>query len=187
MHTKTITQLAKGLRAGEMFEAGDKPSRYNYDWTVKSFPDYMITYHECKFLEAEAYALKGDWANCQTAFDEGIRGDMEEMGVAEADIVAFLAQPELNMPTNVEDAQKLVMEQKYIANLYETRSQYFDWIRTGYPDFDFEYAIENVDNTVTFPRRLMYPQDEMDKNPNVSAVGQPDYSAKGTSWDNKSR
>lgn len=177
----------KGLRAGTMFEEGDKPSRYNYNWTVKSFPDYMITYHECKFLEAEAYAFKGDWSSSQSAFDEAVRGDMEEMGIADAEIVAFLAQPELTMPTNLEAAQELIMEQKYIANLYETRSQYFDWIRTGYPAFDFDYAIQNVDNPVTFPRRLMYPQDEMDKNPNVSALGQPDVFAKGTSWDNKSR
>ncbi|MBN1389004.1 MAG: SusD/RagB family nutrient-binding outer membrane lipoprotein [Bacteroidales bacterium] len=177
----------KGLRAGAMYDPGDKPSRYRWDYANESFPDHIITYHECKFIEAEAYALKSDWANCKTALDEAITADMMWEGVPADSITAYLAQPELDVPTNVEDAQKLVIEQKYIANLFETRTQYFDWIRTGYPEYDFDYAIENVDNTETFPRRLLYPQDEIDKNPNIQALGLPNVHEKGTSWDNKPR
>ena len=177
----------KGLRAGTMFVAGDKPSRYNYDWTVKSFPDFIITYHECKFMEAEAYALKGDYPNAKIAMDEAVRADMLLEGVDEADITTYLAQAELAMPSDIELAQELIVNQKFIANVFETRSMYFDWVRTGYPVIDFDYAIQNVENTVTFPRRLTYPQDEMDKNPNIQALGQPDYALKGTSWDNKPR
>jgi len=177
----------KGMQDRAMFVEGDKPSRFSYDWIVPTFPDYMITYHECKFLEAEAYALKSDWANCKIALDKAIRADMEQQGVDENDILTYLAQPELDVPDNIEDAQKLVIEQKYIANVFETTEQYFDWIRTGYPVIDFVYAIKDTDNSETMPRRAMYPADEIDKNPNIRAIGQPDYFAKGTSWDNKPR
>lgn len=176
----------KGLVAGAMFAPGDKPSRYREDFTRQDYPDMIMLYHECLFHKAEAYALKADYPNCQIALDAAVRADMEFQGVDEADIVAYLAQASLDVPANVEGAQKLVIEQKYIANIYETYESYFDFIRTGYPEFDFEYAIENVANTNTYPRRYMYPQSEMDKNPNVIAVGQPDYLNKGTSWDNKS-
>jgi len=175
----------KGLVGGDTYPAGDTPSRFRWDYATPDFPDHVITYHECKFIEAEAYALKSDYTNCQTALDAAITADMTWEGVPADSITAYLAQPELDVPTNVEDAQKLVIEQKYIANVFETRTMYFDWIRTGYPVIDFEYAILNVDNTETFPRRLLYPQEEFDKNENVPPL--PNVFDKGTSWDNKPR
>lgn len=176
----------KGLVAGAMFAAGDKPSRYSNDFATQDYPDIIMLYHECLFLKAEAYALKAQYANCQTALDAAIRADMEFQGVADADIVTFLAQSSLDVPTNIEDAQKLVIEQKYIAGVYESYEAYFDFIRTGYPEFDFPNSILNVANDYTFPRRYMYPSAEMDKNPNIQAIGQPDYLVTGTSWDRKS-
>lgn len=177
----------KGLVAGADFPVGDKPSRYNYAWANESFPDFMITLHELKFIEAEAYALKSDWANAKIAMDAAITADMTMEGVDPADITAYLAQTELDMPTNIEDAQKLIIEQKWVANVFETKSQYFDYIRTGYPDFDWVYSFLYTDNPNTFPRRLTYPQDEIDKNPNVAAVATFDYFAKGTTWDAKTK
>jgi len=115
----------------------------------------------------------------------GIRADMEYMGVPEADILAYLAQPSLTMPTNEEAAQELIIGQKYIANIYETMESYFDFIRTGYPKLDFTYAITNVANPNTFPRRFPYPLDELERNPSVAAVGQPNWMVKGTTWDAK--
>ncbi|MBE0677106.1 MAG: SusD/RagB family nutrient-binding outer membrane lipoprotein [Bacteroidales bacterium] len=175
----------KGLRSGAAVAPGDKPSRYSWDFCTQDYPDIIMMYHECLFLKAEAYALKGDYPNCQLALNAAVRADMEFHSVDEADIVTYLAQPTMVVPTNVEGAQRLVMEQKYIANVYETYESYFDIIRTGYPTFDYDYAIENVANANTYPRRYMYPLDEMDKNPNISAIGQPDYLVRGTSWDRK--
>lgn len=176
----------KGLVAGAAPADGDKPSRYNPDFYNMTYPDMIMVYHECLFHKAEAYAVKADYPNCQIALDAAVTASMEFMGVDAADIAAYLAQAMLDVPTNVEDAQKLVIEQKYIANVYQTYESYFDFIRTGYPEFDFVNSIENVANANTYPRRYMYPQSEIDKNPNVQAVGQPDYLNWGTSWDKKS-
>jgi hypothetical protein len=175
----------KGLVAGTMFAAGDKPSRYSNSFAKQTYPDMIMNGYEMLFLKAEAHALKGDYPNCKIALDAAIRADMLYHGVLEADIVTYLAQPALVVPTNVEGAQKLVIEQKYIALIYETYESYFDFIRTGYPDFDFDNSILNVANSNTYPRRYMYPQDEMDKNPYIKAIGQPDYLVRGTSWDRK--
>jgi hypothetical protein len=174
-----------GIKEGATVVPGNKPSRYKSSYAVKSYPDHIMVYAETRFLTAEAYVLKGQWALAETAMKAGIRADMEYMGVPEADITTYLAQPSLTMPTNEEAAQELIIGQKYIANIYETNETYFDFIRTGYPDFDFAYAITNVYNTTTFPRRFPYPLDELEKNPSIAALGQPDWFEKGTTWDAK--
>lgn len=175
-----------GIKEGAVIPVGKKPSRYKATYAVKTYPDHIMLYSETQFLKAEAYALKGQWTNAENAMKDGIRADMEYMGVATADIDAYLAQPELTMPTAEEAAQELIIGQKYLANIYETNESYFDFIRTGYPKFDFVYAITNVYNENTFPRRFPYPLDEIEKNPSIAALGQPDWLTWGTSWDKKS-
>lgn len=174
-----------GLRDGKVVEPGKTPSNYKYSYFSKTYPDFIMTYAETRFLKAGAYVFKGQWALAEEAMKAGTRADMEYIGVPEDQIVAYLAQASLIMPTSEEAAQELVMKQKYLSNIYRTMETYFDYIRTGYPAFDFDYMIENVYNTTTFPRRFPYPADEIERNPNVSEVGQSDWFKKGTTWDNK--
>jgi hypothetical protein len=175
----------KGHRAGPPVESGNRPSHYKFSYLSKAFPDFIMTYAETQFLKAEAYAFKGNWLLAEAAMKEGSRADMEYIGVNTADISIYLDQPSMSIPTNEESAQALIINQKYIANLWRGNETYFDYIRTGYPAFNFDYMIINVFNTKTFPRRFPYPLDEIVKNPNVKAVGQSDWFAKGTTWDNK--
>ena len=174
-----------GIQAGATIEPGKRTSNYKFTFLSKSYPDFIMTYAETQFLKAEAYAIKGDWTMAEIAMKAGSRADMEFMGVPEADIAAYLSQGTLAMPNDEEDAQELIINQKSISNVFKTFETYFGFIRTGYPQYDFDYMIQNVDNTVTFPRRFPYPADEIEKNPNVKAVGQSDWFAKGTTWDNK--
>lgn len=174
-----------GIKEGAQVLTGHKPSRYKASYVTKTYPDQIMLYSETQFLKAEALALKGQWALAETAMKAGIRADMEYMGVSNADITTYLAQPSLTMPTAEEAAQELIIGQKYIANVYETMESYYDFIRTGYPKLDFGYAIQNVANLNTFPRRFPYPLDEVEKNPAIKALGQPDWMNRGTSWDKK--
>lgn len=173
-----------GHRSGTSSVVGEKPSRWLMSYCTQTYPDMLMMYSENLFLKAEAYALKGQYGPAETAMKAGIRADMEYHGVPEDEIVTYLAQPLLTMPTSIEAAQELVMEQKYIANAFETTESYFDFIRTGYPKLDFT-IINQVINTNTFPRRNPYPLDELEKNPSIAALGQPDYFRKGTAWDTK--
>jgi len=185
MFTEAEVGGYEGLQAGAVVQPGQKPSHYRFTYLSMSYPDHIMTYAETRFLQAEAHALKGEWALAEAAMKAGARADMEYIGVDPAAIDAYLAQAALTLPANEEGAQELIMEQKYLSNVFRTNETYFDFIRTGYPTFDFGYMIINVHNTVTFPRRFPYPLNELERNPNVSAVGQPDWFAKGPTWDNQ--
>lgn len=174
-----------GLQSGAVVQPGQTPSHYKYTYISMSYPAQIMLYSETLFIKAEAHALKGEWALAEEAMKAGARADMEFIGVGPTEIDTYLAQPSLDMPTNEEDAQQLIIEQKYMANVFRTHETYFDFVRTGYPEFDFDYMLLNVYNTETFPRRFPYPLNEVERNPNISAIGQPDWFAKGTTWDNK--
>ncbi len=175
----------EGIENGGSSVEGSRPSRWSSSYCVQTYPDMIMTYSECLFLKAEAYALKGEYESAQAAMKEAVRADMEYHNVGDGDITTYLAQDALELPSEVEGAQETIITQKYIANVFETTESYFDFIRTGYPKLDFT-TINQVINTNTFPRRNMYPSDEMDSNPYIQAIGQPDYFNKGAAWDAKS-
>lgn len=174
-----------GFKSGNAGVPGDFPSRYLDTYITKEYGDKIIQYPEALFLKAEAYVLKEDYPNAQIALDAGVTADMLYHGVEQTDIDLYLAQPALTLPTDIEGAQEVVIREKYLANIMETLESYYDFIRTGYPKLDFPYAIKNIINDNTYPRRYSYPSDEIEKNEFVKAIGQPDYFKKGVSWDTK--
>jgi len=176
----------KGHVSGYSSIPGDKPSRYLDTYITNEFSDKIIMYPESKFLEAEAYALKEEYSNAQASMEEAITADMLYHDMPLDSIDNYLAQPELVLPADIEGAQEIIITQKYLANVMETMESYYDFIRTGYPRFDFPGSILNIINDDTYPRRYSYPSDEIEKNEYVKAIGQPDYFAKGVSWDTKS-
>jgi hypothetical protein len=147
-------------------------------------PEVFMNYDECLFLKAEAYALTGDFANAEVAFKAAITANMENKGVASADIETYLAQ--FDFPQNEEAAQELVLTEKWVASYLTTVEPRFDWIRTGYPKFDFVKAHLELANTTTMPRRLLYPQDAVDRNPNTPTNnGLNEFDKGGVFWDAK--
>lgn len=174
-----------GHRSGDASVPGAKPSRYLDTYITAEYGDKIIQYPEALFLKAEAYALKQDYPNAQIALDAAVTADMLYHGVDQADIDTYLAQATLTLPTTIEGAQEVIIREKYLANVFETLESYYDFIRTGYPQFDFPYAIKNIINDDTYPRRYSYPDAEYEKNEFVRAIGQPDYFLKGVSWDTK--
>tara|TARA_B110000037_G_scaffold111598_1_gene128740 strand:+ start:3356 stop:4798 length:1443 start_codon:yes stop_codon:yes gene_type:complete len=133
-------------------------------------PTVYMDYAEVSFLKAEAYVLKGEWVNAEMALKDGIRADMEDLGVEEGDITTYLAG--ISMPADEESGQALVMLQKWMANYVENYEIRYDFLRTGYPAFDFVTNNPNVvvgaENTI--PQRLAYPASDIDKNPNFPEI-----------------
>ena len=182
----------EGLQSGNVWATGHEPSYYRLQFLWMTHPDYIMRYPECLFLKAEAYALKGDWANAQTALDAAVTADMSRSApldfpeaMPQDSIDKYLAQPALTIPANEEGAQELIITQKYLAGIYNSNEAYFDYIRTGYPQFDFIYALRNVTTGVTFPRRNLYPANTFTDNENIKAIGQSDPMEGGTTWDAK--
>jgi hypothetical protein len=137
-------------------------------WNLQ-VPTPIITYHEQKFIEAEAKFYLGD-ATWETALEEAIDESFKYTGVhvygealpdtmATADDHYFEqeVQPRLTAGNELEE----IMTQKYIA-MFEQRSiqAYNDYRRTGYPE------MQNPNNeTVGFPHRMPYALSETQSNP----------------------
>ena len=123
-------------------------------------PIRMLTYAEYNFIRAEA-ALYGAPGDAQTFFQEGIRASMTMARVPAASITTYLAANGTLTGTN-DDKLKRIITEKFIANFGVVMEPWTDWRRTGYP------AIVKAGNAVIadIPRSLLYPQSEIDLNPN---------------------
>jgi len=148
----------------------NKPSLANYNRITDMYPETFMNFREVLFLKAEAYVLKSDFVNAEDAFQDAVTYSMKAEGVSDADIATYLAQ--FTFPSNVEQAQELVINQKYLAAYLTNTEPLFDYLRTGYPNFgDFTQYMLDPYNTNTCPVRLPYPLIEMDRNPeNVPTV-----------------
>ncbi|MHC1704508.1 MAG: SusD/RagB family nutrient-binding outer membrane lipoprotein [Tenuifilaceae bacterium] len=147
-------------------------------------PETLMNYVECLFLKAEAYVLLNQWVNAENAFKAAVTESMMTRGVANADITTYLAQ--FTFPTTEEAAQRMVITEKWVASYLTTAEARFDWIRTGYPILDFNSAHLVLANATTMPRRYLYPQESVDRNPNTPTnAGLNEFAKGGVFWDAK--
>lgn len=138
-------------------------------------PISWASYAEAKFIEAEARVrLNGaNDADANTAYRAGIEASMQKLGVAQADIDAYLMGNDLagDLEANLEQ----IINEKYVAQ-FNSSETFTDWRRTGYPDFPHATGGAKSD----IPRRFPYPQTEKDFNTaNVPNVALTD----GVWWD----
>lgn len=118
---------------------------------------YLVNYSEVLFLRAEATLILSGAAVAQPVYQEAIRSHMEKLGVDEAAVLSYLAARGTLSETN---ALQRIIEEKNIAN-YLLVENYNDWRRTGYPILS---VVENAELS-TMPRRYLYPQSELNNNP----------------------
>ncbi len=133
---------------------------------------YLMTYHELKFIEAEANFELGNVSDADTAYLDGaiasvllvLPNDADHYDYDPADILTWGWYGTINVGDGNIDLET-IMRQKYIAN-FGTVQSYSDWRRTGFP------VLSAAANTTTdIPRRYPYPQDELDYNTaNVPSV-----------------
>lgn len=120
----------------------------------------LITYSEVQFILAEA-AFLGDYgvSNAEEYYKNGIRASMEQYKIlSEAegfDFETFYSQPTVNYSSSsISNKYELIMTQKWIA-LWLQAESWFDWRRTGYPDFE---PAANPAYGPALPLRLAYPE-----------------------------
>jgi hypothetical protein len=171
-----------GWVSGIMFDPARRPSRIATTFIGPTYPETFMNFVECKFLEAEAYALKGMWTQAENAFKEAVTANMTKLGAGSEAISTFLAQ--FTFPQNVEQAQEMLMLQKYISNYMTNFEMHFDFIRTGYPKMNFAQNIDGAASATTVPRRFPYPNSEKDRNPNTPENTFNPLTTK-VWWDNK--
>jgi len=161
------------------------PSHASMTRITGEYPETIMNFREALFIKAEAYALLSDFPNAKSAFDAAVTYSMEAEGVANADITTYLAQ--FTTPTTVEEAQEMIITQKFIAAFYTNAEPQFDFVRTGYPTFgNISLYIDNPGSTTTPLIRLYYPQIEEDRNPNYTPnADQINIFTTKLWWDNK--
>lgn len=126
-----------------------------------------VSYAHAKFLEAEARLIVSGAAAADAPYRAAIRANMEKLGVAEADIVAYLAaRPALGTVAN---ALEEIMREKYVANFLKLEV-WNDWRRTGYPAIPVVTS-EYLDQ---IPQRIRSPDSELTNNSEkIAATGIP--------------
>ena len=131
-------------------------------------PLNVVSYADQKFTEAEARLIVGGATAADAPYREGIRANMQKLGVAAAAITAYLAaRPSL---ATVANPLEEIITEKYIANFLKVEA-WNDWRRTGYPVFPApveQAVLEGV------PQRIRTPGSELSNNINqVMATGIP--------------
>jgi hypothetical protein len=128
----------------------------------------MATYHESKFLEAEAL-LRTDGAGAQEALNEAVSAHIRFVSgnaVADTLIAAYLQNKCVLSGAKDQDLET-VLTQKYIA-MYATPEGWTDFRRSGYPELTPNPDGSNPNNpNGEIPRRFPYPLTEILYNANT--------------------
>lgn len=120
-----------------------------------------LTYAELKFIEAEA-ALTVNNARAYQAYEEGIRAHMAKLGVDQADIDAYWANPLVS--SQADFGIDKIMKEKYIATFLNPET-WNDARRYNYAYEGFRPpANQNTALGGAMIRRARYPDSEMQRN-----------------------
>jgi hypothetical protein len=167
----------RGTRNGKGRTGSGVSYEENYLSTTKYYssdnsPLYIITYEECKFIEAEAALRKNDKTRAYNAYLEGIRANMNTVGVSAAARDAYLNQASVAVGSaNI--TLDLIMKEKYKA-LFLSPETWNDARRYDYKYLNFLMPLNAA--TTTFIRRFVYPSVETSRNgantPKVTDVTQ---------------
>lgn len=155
--TRTIY---RGNMSGGDGEPDSAISRIGVFFTRDDADHVWFTYEDAKFLEAEALLITSGAGAADVAYREGIRANMVRLGVAQADIDAYVnAKPPLG---SVANPLKELISEKFVANFLQAEV-WHDFRRTGYPD---DVPLVNPEERFldAIPQRLRTPADEMQFN-----------------------
>jgi len=140
--------------------------------TSSSSPVFLMTYHELKFIEAEArLRISTTDTKAQTALQEAIRSNIKRVtgdATTEATIISYL-DANAKLTGNLNNDLATIIRQKYIA-LFASIESWTDYRRTGFPELIPNQSGDHNQNPGgAIPRRFAYPQTERLYNKNFPA------------------
>jgi hypothetical protein len=125
-------------------------------------PLKMATFAEMKFIEAEAALRSGNQPRAFAAYEAGIRAHMTKLGVAQADIDAYWANPSVSNQADFGIGK--IMKEKYVA-MFLMPEAWNDARRFNYGYERFRLpANHNPALNGQFLRRVRYPDSEVQRN-----------------------
>lgn len=139
-------------------------------YSSQNSPLYIISYEEMKFIEAEVAFRTDDKPRAYSAFQEGIRANMNKMGISAADRDAYLNHASVAVGASGLTLE-LIFREKWKA-LFLQPVIWDDARRFDYAYEGFQMPLNAVQST--FIRRLVYPNVERSRNnanvPSVNSV-----------------
>ena len=127
-------------------------------------PLNVVSYSDQKFTEAEARLIVSGAAAADAAYRDGIRANLQKLGVSATAITAYLAaRPPLASAAN---PLQEIITQKYIANFLKVEP-WNDWRRTGFPKVPSPVEQAVLPN---IPQRIRTPGSELSNNINQVKV-----------------
>lgn len=143
------------------FDSDNPVSRFNqslfYDSKTKVKATIM-KYSEVEFLLAEAVQrgfLSGD---AKKHYEKGIKATLQYWGVSNKDIESYIANEKVQFDNSIEK----IINQKWLALFLVDNQSWFDYRRTGYPNF-IKPGVDNI-NDNKIPVRYLYPDNEKSLN-----------------------
>jgi len=141
-------------------------------YSTQTAPLQIATYAEAKFIEAEAQFRKGNKPDAYTAYLDGIKAQMDKMGVADTAKTRYTTDPAVAVG-NANLTLALIMKEKYVATFLSPVT-WDDMRRMDYAYMDFNLPVNAV--IPTFIRRVNYPTNELSRNgKNVPSVEKTDH------------
>lgn len=132
-------------------------------------PIRLITNAQVNFILAEAkLTLPGVniTATAESLFQEGIKAHFAEYGVA---LGSYLTANGTLTGTTAQQLEQIIT-QKYIASTGNGLEAWNDYRRTGYPNFPEHLNAVGIDGTR--PKRCVYINEEVQRNPNFTPIVQ---------------
>jgi len=125
----------------------------------QTLPTPMMTFHELKFIQAEAHFRNSPQGDYASALQDAIRASFVFHGLTIEDANAYYTAEVA--PLLAANALNEILIQKYIAMYeHEAMEAYHDYRRTGVPTLYNPYNV-----TVGFPHRYQYGLSEETSNP----------------------
>jgi hypothetical protein len=129
-------------------------------YSADNAPLRIITFSECKFIEAEAQFKAGKKTEAYDAYMDGIKSNLQKVGVADTAITRYTNEPTVAVGSgNLTLA--LIMKEKYVA-CFLNPVTWDDLRRMDYAYKDFALPENAV--LPNFIRRVNYPNDELSTN-----------------------
>lgn len=125
--------IVAASRPGAVFYPGNTAYGF-YGGAGNSFPSFLMTYAEVEFIKAEAVerGLATIAGSAASHYEAGIRASMQQWGVDDASIDAFLSQSNVAYKGGVAGLQQIA-QQKWIALYTDGGQAWAEWRRTCYP------------------------------------------------------
>ncbi|HEX8273230.1 MAG TPA: SusD/RagB family nutrient-binding outer membrane lipoprotein [Longimicrobiaceae bacterium] len=145
-----------------------KTSKIGTFFSGQKSPTFLMTYAEVSFLQAEAAERGWIGGSAATFYNEGIRASMRTVGISDAAIATYLAQPSVQYKGGAAGLNQIYL-QKWIALFGQGIEAWSEYRRTGQPALPL--AKSPVAGVTSIPRRLTYPTTEYTFNEvNVTAA-----------------